>query len=45
MPELNISEELYRQLEAEADEGDIEEALWQMIGMYRRAHNPEADTE
>lgn len=45
MPELAISEELYQQIEAETDDGDIEETLWKMIGMYRRARNPEAETE
>lgn len=44
MPELTISEELYRQLQAESD-GDIEKALWRMVAMYRRANHPEADTE
>lgn len=43
MPELTISDELYDQLKAEAEDGDIEETIWKMVGMYRRAHNPEAD--
>jgi hypothetical protein len=45
MPEIAISEELYQQIEAETDDEDIEETLWKMIGMYRRARNPEAETE
>jgi hypothetical protein len=43
MPEITVSEELYRQIRAESDENDIDEALWRMVGSYRRANNPEAD--
>jgi hypothetical protein len=44
MPDITISEELYRQLEAESEGGNIEESLWKMVALYRRSHNPEADT-
>lgn len=45
MPELTISEDLYRQLETAADGEEIEQALWEMAAMYRRQQNPEADIE
>jgi len=45
MPELTVSDELYQQIETAADEKDVEETLWEMVGMYRRINNPEADTE
>lgn len=44
MPDITVSEELYRQLEAEAESENIEESLWKMVALYRRFHNPEADT-
>lgn len=45
MPEITISEELYRQLQAESSDGDIEKSLWKMVAAYRRLHHPEADSE
>lgn len=44
MPELTVSQDLYSQLESEASDGDIEAALWEMVGTYRRANNPESET-
>lgn len=44
MPEITVSEELYRQISAETSGNDFDEALWRMVGSYRRANNPEADT-
>lgn len=43
MPDLTVSEELYRQIRAESADGDVDRALWRMVGAYRRANNPEAD--
>ena len=40
MPEITVTEQLYRQLEAEADGQELESALWEMVGRYRREHNP-----
>jgi len=40
MPEITVSEELYRQIEAECADCDIDQALWRMVGSYRRANNP-----
>ncbi|WP_169330965.1 hypothetical protein [Haloferax mediterranei] len=45
MPEITISEELYRQLQAESSGGDIETSLWRMVAVYRRLNHPEADSE
>ena len=42
MPELTVSNDLYRQIESEATDRDIEETLWEMVGTYRRQHNPES---
>lgn len=43
MPEITVSEELYRQLKDESRTNDINETLWKMVGAYRRMHNPQAD--
>jgi hypothetical protein len=43
MPEITISDELYRQIEAESSADDINETLWKMLGSYRRTHNPQSD--
>ena len=45
MPEISVSENLYRQLESESEDGDVETALWEMVGSYRRQNNPEAVTD
>jgi len=42
MPEITVSEELYRQIQSEADE-DLDRALWKMVGTYRRQNNPQAN--
>jgi len=44
MPEITVSDDLYRQLEAESLDSDISDTLWKMVGSYRRANNPESDT-
>ena len=43
MPRIEVSENLYRQLEDEANGETIDSTLWKMVGTYRRKHNPEAD--
>ena len=44
MPEITVSEELYRQIQSEAEaDGDIDRALWKMVGTYRRQNNPQAN--
>jgi len=42
--EITVSEELYRQLESASSSDDMEEALWKMLGEYRRANNPQSET-
>lgn len=44
MPEITVSHDLYQQIDAEAPDKDVEETLWEMVGTYRRANNPESDT-
>ncbi|MFC6861909.1 MULTISPECIES: hypothetical protein [Haloarcula] len=43
MPRIDVPENLYRQLENEANGGDLNDTLWKMVGSYRRTNNPEAD--
>ena len=43
MPQITVSEDLYRQIMTETGEDDVDEALWKMVGSYRRTNNPEAD--
>ncbi|WP_185903283.1 hypothetical protein [Halonotius terrestris] len=44
MPQITVSDDLYRQLEAESSEKDVTDTLWKMVGSYRRSNNPESDT-
>jgi hypothetical protein len=44
MPQITVSDDLYRQLEAESLDTEINDTLWKMVGSYRRANNPESDT-
>jgi hypothetical protein len=41
MPDITVSEELYRQIDSEGDE-DTDKTLWRMVGTYRRSNNPQA---
>jgi hypothetical protein len=43
MPEISVSNDLYRQIESATDD-DMEATLWEMVGSYRRQNNPEAAT-
>ncbi|MEF8827950.1 MAG: hypothetical protein V5A49_02880 [Haloarcula sp.] len=43
MPRIEVSENLYRQIESEANNEDFNDTLWKMVGSYRRTNNPEAD--
>jgi len=43
MPRIEVSENLYRQLEDEANGERLDDTLWKMIGTYRRKNNPESD--
>ncbi|MFB6140378.1 MAG: hypothetical protein ABEJ26_08090 [Halosimplex sp.] len=44
MPDITVSEDLYRQIQTESVDGDVDKTLWKMVGAYRRANNPESDT-
>lgn len=39
MPEITVSESLYRKLESTAED-DIEDALWEMTYLFERGNNP-----
>ncbi|MFC7075469.1 MULTISPECIES: hypothetical protein [Haloarcula] len=43
MPRIEVPENLYRQIEDEANGDDFNDTLWKMVGSYRRTNNPEAD--
>ena len=43
MPRIEVSENLYRQIESETSNDDFNDTLWKMVGSYRRTNNPEAD--
>ncbi|MGB9930324.1 hypothetical protein [Haloarcula amylolytica] len=43
MPRIEVSENLYRQIESETGNDDLNDTLWKMVGSYRRTNNPEAD--
>ena len=43
MPRIEVSENLYRQLEDEANGERLDDTLWKMVGTYRRKQNPQAD--
>ena len=43
MPRIDVPENLYRQIESETTDGDLNDTLWKMVGTYRRTNNPEAD--
>lgn len=45
MPSIEVSENLYRQLESEANGERLDDTLWKMVGSYRRRNNPEADQQ
>lgn len=40
MPEITVSDTLYRQLEDAAGSGGIDEAMWKMVAHYQRGNNP-----
>lgn len=42
MPEINVSEPLYRQLvsASEAEGEDVDETMWKMVGRYSRGNTP-----
>ncbi|KYH25222.1 hypothetical protein HAPAU_28070 [Halalkalicoccus paucihalophilus] len=40
MPEITVSDSLYRQLESACDENDFESALWEMTYLFQRGNDP-----
>jgi hypothetical protein len=40
MPELNVSEDLYRQIEDAAGGDDIDRTMWRMVYNYQRGNSP-----
>ncbi|WP_331235656.1 phosphohydrolase [Natronorarus salvus] len=40
MPQIDVSDSLYEQLETAADGDDIENALWQMTYLFQRGNDP-----
>jgi hypothetical protein len=40
MPEITVSDSLYRQLENAAENGDVESALWEMNYLFQRGNDP-----
>ncbi|MEM4780662.1 MAG: phosphohydrolase [Halalkalicoccus sp.] len=40
MPEITVSDSLYRQLENAANEEDFESALWEMTYLFQRGNDP-----
>jgi len=40
MPQISVSDTLYRQLEEATDDCDTEDAMWEMVYLYNRGNNP-----
>lgn len=40
MPQITVSDTLYRQLEEATDGRDTEEAMWQMLHLFSRGNDP-----
>jgi hypothetical protein len=40
MPEITVSETVYRQLKSEAKDGDLDKMMMRMVSQYRRGNNP-----
>ena len=40
MPEIRVSDSLYRQLLSVSEDGDVDEAMWKMIAHYCRGYHP-----
>lgn len=40
MPEITVSDSLYRKLEESTDGRDMEQAMWQMVYLFDRGNNP-----
>lgn len=40
MPQISVSDSLYRQLQEATEGEDTEEAMWRMLHLFQRGHNP-----
>jgi hypothetical protein len=40
MPEITVSEDLYRQLENAAGGDDLDHTMWRMVYSYQRGNSP-----
>lgn len=40
MPEISVSEPLYRQLLSASEGEDLDETMWKMVGYYSRGNTP-----
>lgn len=40
MPEITVSESLYRQLEKASEGDDLDQTMWRMVGEYKRGNVP-----
>jgi hypothetical protein len=40
MPEISVSDSLYRQIASASDGDDIDETMWKMVAHYSRGNNP-----
>ena len=40
MPEIQVSDSLYRQLKEASDGREIDEAMWEMLYLFQRGNNP-----
>lgn len=40
MPEISVSDSLYRQIEDAADGEEMEDAMWEMVYLFQRGEDP-----
>jgi hypothetical protein len=40
MPEITVSDSLYRQLQDASADRDLDEAMWEMVYRFQRGNNP-----
>jgi hypothetical protein len=40
MPEIQVSDSLYRQLQDASNGRDMDEAMWEMVYLFQRGNNP-----
>jgi len=40
MPEIQVSDSLYRQLQDASNGRDMDEAMWEMLYLFQRGNNP-----